>query len=1440
MTTLKKGRRLSALLLSFAMLLTLLPTAALAEPVNKPVLTATANNEKNYVELSWTSTMPSSHFMIYQKDDDGTDEYQTIPAKSDVKVLNVFPDVTGSDKLKEWMETTVEGETYTMGSPIIDGVQHTMTVDKVSLTDFNNAPDVYLQNEDGTYSYDVVYFGAWDSNNYLDLSDEGYAAARSFIDYGGGMLLGHDTVANLAPPGHPNFMKFQTDLNLQAHPWNGNDYGGNFVVVYKKGLLTNFPYSLGDVGSVLIVPGSHNFYQYASGDIWFRYGDASGNAAVATHNFYLTTWNNSAMIQTGHSGGDSSIDEQKILTNTLYYLAQITTANASADRMSQDLAAPDAVSADTLSSDGTAISWTAPADNGSSYRYKLKEISADGSVVVESDEAGATVTTGVDRYIVLIDENETASASAVKAGGTVSTTPSFDISGLTPGTNYYVHIVAVDKAGNESAVSDAALPDPNAVAPIIATQPVDETVTIGENAEFSVAVSAPQSGISYQWQTKVDDEWINIADETSATLSIESVTAANDGAKYRCVVTHTVGESHESTISDEATLHVVYPVTVNIFIDGVPAAAPGAVTFKQGEVTKATADSSATGVYASSLSNGTYEVYVNGEDIGVEVTVDGAATSADAVNYYTVSYAVQDSGLATGSTVSATAGGVSIASGAVVLAGKPIVITAAGAGANSYTYLWSGDGTNGQTTDTLSVTLTGKINALGTVAGSNSYAVALNTNGGTINSGHITSYDYGAPVALPTDVTRANATFAGWYESEDFSGDPVTQIAASATGPKSFYAKWTNTVTYSYNYSGAGDYITQPDALHGAVPAFPNAPVREGYSFVGWYKDAAGTNPWRIQDTLTGDVTLYARWSAAAYSVTGKVVDDTAPTPNNVAGATVKMIQGNVQFGTTATTDANGNFTVTGVPNGIYNLVVTKDDRSVTLYVRVNNGNYDFADEWIVLPVGNKNSQLQVKGADTPSVVVDGLNELFNDPNSYTNDDRDLVANGGTVVINLEVEKLDENTADGAPELRTLAAGQTIAMFLDMTLSKRRNNDAPTQLTTVGSLLKIIVPYDLSGKANVAVYRYHAGTAETMTKLAYSETAPASEGYMLDTSGNRIIVWAQNFSTYAIAYTPVSSSSGSSGGSGSSSYTITVNESKGGSISPSGSISAAYGSSKTFTITPDEGYVIADVIVDGKSVGAVGSYTLSNITGPHTISVVFKKADKADKGLPYYYNDSGKKVFIGFASDRSGTMKYIAPPGETVLFQENPKSFTDIANHWGKSYIDFVTEREIFVGTSDSVFSPDTGMTRAMLATVIGRLYERSYGPLQTAATHTFTDCSDNNWYCSYIDWSSEKGIILGVGGGKFEPNRQVTRQEMAAMLYRFAKFMKLSTEIGAGAKLNYSDADDIAPWAREASLYFQETGIITGRDQDSFVPEGTATRAEVATILKRFIEVVV
>lgn len=114
-------------------------------------------------------------------------------------------------------------------------------------------------------------------------------------------------------------------------------------------------------------------------------------------------------------------------------------------------------------------------------------------------------------------------------------------------------------------------------------------------------------------------------------------------------------------------------------------------------------------------------------------------------------------------------------------------------------------------------------------------------------------------------------------------------------------------------------------------------------------------------------------------------------------------------------------------------------------------------------------------------------------------------------------------------------------------------------------------------------------------------------------------------------------------------------------------------------------------------------------------------------------------------------------------------------------------------------------MTRAMFASVIGRLYERSYGQITTTGSgNKFTDVDTDAYYGGYVDWAAEKGIITGVGDGKFEPDREITREEMALILYRFAKFLNVSVTESGEIQLSYPDASDISSWTSRCSKVLQ------------------------------------
>jgi len=215
--------------------------------------------------------------------------------------------------------------------------------------------------------------------------------------------------------------------------------------------------------------------------------------------------------------------------------------------------------------------------------------------------------------------------------------------------------------------------------------------------------------------------------------------------------------------------------------------------------------------------------------------------------------------------------------------------------------------------------------------------------------------------------------------------------------------------------------------------------------------------------------------------------------------------------------------------------------------------------------------------------------------------------------------------------------------------------------------------------------------------------------------------------------------------------------------------------------------------------------------------------------------EPGKKVYT---CRRCGDhLVNVMPPYEnheygycpTVMFTDAP-GWTD----WAHAGVDFVVEHGLFNGTSETTFSPNSSMTRAMLVTVLWR-----YAGEPTEGENIFTDVGSDTYYTKAVAWAACNEIVGGVGNGKFDPNGNITREQMAAILYRYATKLGIDTSKCADLT-SFPDANKVSSWASEALSWANAEGLITGSkigNNNYLDPQGNATRAQVATILMRFIE---
>lgn len=204
------------------------------------------------------------------------------------------------------------------------------------------------------------------------------------------------------------------------------------------------------------------------------------------------------------------------------------------------------------------------------------------------------------------------------------------------------------------------------------------------------------------------------------------------------------------------------------------------------------------------------------------------------------------------------------------------------------------------------------------------------------------------------------------------------------------------------------------------------------------------------------------------------------------------------------------------------------------------------------------------------------------------------------------------------------------------------------------------------------------------------------------------------------------------------------------------------------------------------------------------------------------------QILISYIQDHlKGTVgeAYSNPYGQGRIQIKADTSFADAVNHWAVKSIDFVTERGLFSGTSANKFSPNAAMTRGMLVTVLHRLEGTPQG-----ATQTFADVQADKYYASAVSWAAENNIVTGMGNG-FLPENNISREQLAVILYRYA-----APEQTTGSLDNYPDKAAVSAWATDAMRWAVSSGLISGDNKGNLNPVGSATRAEVATMLERFV----
>ena len=637
-----------------------------------------------------------------------------------------------------------------------------------------------------------------------------------------------------------------------------------------------------------------------------------------------------------------------------------------------------------------------------------------------------------------------------------------------------------------------------------------------------------------------------------------------------------------------------------------------------------------------------------------------------------------------------------------------------------------------------------------------------NYTGTATKTWEITSID---PVLANFDVTPALST-AQTYDGAHKTVTVVPKSSVNGMGTVKVYYEATAGITY---------------------PKSETAPTDVG-TYEVTASVAAGSN-YNAKDINVGTLTISKATGGtlAAYNFQQKYTDLTAKT---ITPDYSDLPAGQTWTYSTPTPTTSGTAAVTGTSIGAdtgvlsYTLTAGAKDDTVKWTVTISSHNYaDFTKD-VTLTLTDKDDQAALTLTGGTTVVYGQTLQLGTSGGSGTGTVTYAVTNGtGEATIDAATGKLTPVKV-GTVKVKATKAGDAsynsvTSAEVEITITRATPTGAPkyTAITTSGKTLAdaglTTVGSTLNPNTGTLVWVDNAGTVLPDT------TAGAA---------NTTYKWL--FTPTDANYTTLTGSielyhkSSSSGGWYYTYYTIKATAGTNGSISPSGWTSVRDGRDQTFTITPDKGYAVAKVLVDGKSVGAVKSYTFKNVTKDHTIEAIFMKSN----GNP----QTG--VFVDVA--------------EGSYYEEA---------------IDWAVEKGITNGVSSNMFAPNDPCTRAQIVTFLWR----AAGSPAPKSMSSFTDVPADAFYAKAVAWAVENGITSGTGEGKFSPNSTCTRAQAVTFLYR------ASGSPAVSGKAEFSDVSTTAFYA-DAVTWAAKKGITTGIGGGLFGSDNDCTRGQIVTFLWR------